>query len=97
MALDHAVEQRAGGNVWHGRALAALAMNAVLRVQVLQAPHIAEGDLAAMTRMEQEMAASERAPARPSARWQASCPRRHPLSSPRRPLRLIDLPASTRS
>ena len=60
VALDHAVEQRAGGNVWHGRALAALAMNNVLRVQVLQAPHIAEADLAAMTRMEQEMVASER-------------------------------------
>ncbi|MBP7778799.1 MAG: hypothetical protein KA371_16910 [Acidobacteria bacterium] len=60
-ALDRAVEQRDGGDVWHSQALGARAINAVLRVQVLQAPHIAEGDLAAMTRMEQEMAASEAA------------------------------------
>ncbi len=60
VALDHAVEPRDGGTVWHGQALAALAMNAVLRVQVLQAPHIAEADLAAMTRMEQKMADSEK-------------------------------------
>lgn len=41
-------------------AFAARATAAVLQIQVLQAPHIAESDDAAMTRLEEEMAASER-------------------------------------
>jgi hypothetical protein len=40
-------------------ALAAKAVTALLDIQVLQAPHIAEAEDAAMTRMEEEMAAAE--------------------------------------
>ena len=40
-------------------ALAATAVAAVREIQVLQAPHIAEADDAAMTRLEQQMAAAE--------------------------------------
>jgi hypothetical protein len=40
-------------------ALAARAAAAVLQIQVLQAPHIAESDDAVMTRLEEQMAASE--------------------------------------
>jgi len=40
--------------------LAARATEAILDIQVLHAPHIAEAEDAAMTRMEQSMAASER-------------------------------------
>jgi len=42
-------------------ALAARAITSVLEIQVLQAPHIAESEDAAMTRMEQQMAVSEAA------------------------------------
>ena len=41
-------------------ALAARAIAAVLQIQVLQAPHIAESDDVVMTRLEEKMAASER-------------------------------------
>jgi hypothetical protein len=44
---------------WHAKALAASAMAAVREIQALQAPHIAEADDAAMTRMERDMTASE--------------------------------------
>jgi hypothetical protein len=42
---------------WRAEALAAKARGALLDVQVLHAPHIAEGDLGAMDRMEAEMSA----------------------------------------
>lgn len=58
-ALDKAVAT--AGNDGHCRsaALASRAMNALLRIEVLQAPHIAAADLTAMTRMEEEMNALE--------------------------------------
>lgn len=60
-ALDRAVTQSASADLWQGQALTWRATSAVFRIQVLQAPHIAEADSAAMTSMEQEMAASETA------------------------------------
>lgn len=44
---------------WHVAALAAMALAAVRQIQVLEAPHIADPDDAAMTRMETQMAAAE--------------------------------------
>jgi hypothetical protein len=46
-------------DTWRMKALAATAIAAVREIQVLQAPHIAEADEAAMTRMEKQMAAEE--------------------------------------
>jgi hypothetical protein len=46
---------------WRVEALAATAVGEVREIQVLQAPHIAEPDEAAMTRMEKRMASSEAA------------------------------------
>jgi hypothetical protein len=46
-------------DTWQVEALVATAASKVLEVQVLQAPHIAESDEAAMTRIEQRMATSE--------------------------------------
>jgi hypothetical protein len=58
-ALERTVMAGDDKRGWQSQALAARAVSAVRRVQVLQAPHIAEADLAAMSRMEREMAASE--------------------------------------
>jgi hypothetical protein len=44
---------------WHVKALAASALANVRQIQALQAPHIAERDDAAMTALEQQMAAAE--------------------------------------
>jgi hypothetical protein len=44
---------------WHVRAVAASAIGSLRDIQVLQAPHIADPDDNAMTRLEQRMAASE--------------------------------------
>lgn len=44
---------------WHVKALAATAVSAVREIQVMQAPHIAEADDQAMTRIEKQMSASE--------------------------------------
>jgi hypothetical protein len=44
---------------WRSRALVAQATSAVRAIQALHAPHIAEADLEAMTRMEEQMAKSE--------------------------------------
>lgn len=46
-------------DTWHVKALAATAVAAVREIQVLQAPHIAEANEAAMIGMEQRMAALE--------------------------------------
>jgi hypothetical protein len=56
-----AVAQAGGQNEWRVKALAATAIARVREIQVLQAPHIADPDDAAMTRMEQAMAAAEAA------------------------------------
>jgi len=45
--------------VWHVKALVATAVSAVREIQLLQAPHIAEADDEAMTRIEKRMATSE--------------------------------------
>jgi hypothetical protein len=44
---------------WHVKALVADALSAVREIQVMQAPHIAEADDQAMTRIEKQMASSE--------------------------------------
>jgi hypothetical protein len=56
-SLDAAVGEGAGGP--RAEALAARAQNAVLDIQVLHAPHIAEADDGAMTRLEERMAKDE--------------------------------------
>jgi hypothetical protein len=48
-------------DTWRVKALAATAIGAVREIQVLQAPHIAEADEAAMTRIEKQMATEEAA------------------------------------
>jgi len=48
-------------DMWRAKALATAAVASVREIQVLEAPHIAEADDAAMTRMEKEMAALEAA------------------------------------
>jgi hypothetical protein len=48
------------GDAFHVKALAASAVAAVREIQALQAPHIAESDDAAMTRIEARMTAAER-------------------------------------
>jgi MinD-like ATPase involved in chromosome partitioning or flagellar assembly len=56
--LDAAVHSRATGDACQIERLASQAHNAVLEIQVMQAPHIAEPDDAVMTRMEGQVAAS---------------------------------------
>jgi hypothetical protein len=46
-------------DAWQVKALTAAALSAVREIQVLQGPHIAEADDAAMTRLEERMASSE--------------------------------------
>ena len=46
-------------DTWRVKALAATAVAAVREIQALQAPHIAESDDAAMTRIEKRMTAAE--------------------------------------
>jgi hypothetical protein len=58
-SLDAAVRAATPANVCCADALATRAVVALLEIQVLQAPHIAEAEDAAMTRMEAEMAAAE--------------------------------------
>jgi hypothetical protein len=58
-SLDAAVRAAPSANVCSADALAARAVVALLEIQVLHAPHIAEAEDAAMTRMEAQMAAAE--------------------------------------
>jgi hypothetical protein len=58
-SLDAAVRASASANACRADALAARAVVALLEIQVLHAPHIAEAEDAAMTRLEAQMAASE--------------------------------------
>ena len=53
-AIDRARAVEAGDD-WHATALALKASNALLQIQVLDAPHIAEADLEKMAQMEKEM------------------------------------------
>jgi hypothetical protein len=57
-SLDAAVRAAASANRCCADALAARAVVALLEIQVLHAPHIAEAEDAAMTRMEAQMAAA---------------------------------------
>jgi hypothetical protein len=60
-SLDVLVKSAASARVCCVEAVAGRAGAAVLEIQVVQAPHIAEADDAAMTRMEEQMARSEAA------------------------------------
>jgi len=60
-ALEAVAPRDSTADKWHVEALVAKAVTAVREIQVLQAPHIADPDDAAMTRMEKRMAASEAA------------------------------------
>jgi hypothetical protein len=59
-ALEAVAGVTAGEPNWRVQALVAQALAAVREIQVLQAPHIAEANDAAMTRMEAQMTASEK-------------------------------------
>ena len=59
-AVNAAASAAAGADRWHARALAASAIAAVREIEVLEAPHIAESQDAAMTQMEASMAAAEK-------------------------------------
>ena len=60
-ALEAVAPLDAAEDTWRVKALVATAVATVREIQVLQAPHIAEADEAAMTRMEKRMATSEAA------------------------------------
>jgi hypothetical protein len=57
-SVDAAAHKTARSNAWRARAAAAKALAAVLEIRVMHAPHIAEAEDAAMTRMEEQMDAS---------------------------------------
>jgi hypothetical protein len=59
-ALESVAHTSPAKDVWRVKALTATALSAVREIQVLQGPHIAEADDAAMTRLEERMASSER-------------------------------------
>jgi hypothetical protein len=58
-SLDAAVRAAPAANLCCADVLAARAVAALLEIQVLHAPHIADAEDAAMTRMEAQMAAAE--------------------------------------
>ena len=58
-ALESVARTSSAKDDWQVKALTATALLAVRQVQVLQAPHIAEADDAAMTQLEERMASSE--------------------------------------
>lgn len=58
-ALETVTRLNPANDTWRTKALAATAVASVREIQALQAPHIAEADEAAMTRVEQRMAAAE--------------------------------------
>jgi hypothetical protein len=58
-SVDAAAGSAAPVDRWRAEAIAARARAALLEVQAVQAPHIAESDDGAMTRMEEEMGRSE--------------------------------------
>jgi len=57
-AIESAASKAPAPDAWHAKALSAGAVAALRQIQVLQAPHIAEADDEAMTRMEAQMKAS---------------------------------------
>ena len=58
-ALESVARASPAKDAWQVKALTATALSAVREIQVLQAPHIAEADDTAMTRLEERMASSE--------------------------------------
>jgi hypothetical protein len=60
-ALEAVASSGAAGDPWQVRALAETALASLREIQVLQAPHIADPDDSAMTRLEERMRASEAA------------------------------------
>jgi hypothetical protein len=60
-ALETVIAAVPAKDTWRAKALAATAVASVREIQVLQAPHIADPDDSAMTRLEQRMASSEAA------------------------------------
>ncbi len=58
-SLESLARSSPAQNSWQVKALASTALSSVREIQVLQAPHIAEPEDAAMTRIEKQMAASE--------------------------------------
>jgi len=58
-SLEAAAKMASPADAARVDALAARAIASILEIQVLQAPHIAESEDAAMTRMEEQMATSE--------------------------------------
>ena len=58
-SVEAVVPLDAAKDTWRVKALAAMAVASVREVQVLQAPHIAEADDAAMARVEKRMATAE--------------------------------------
>ena len=62
-------------DTWQVEALIGTAVSKVREIQVLQAPHIAEADEAAMTRMEKRMATSEAAARRALEKLASLAPR----------------------
>jgi hypothetical protein len=60
-SLEASARSALGDNAWRSKAQVATAVAAVREIQVLQAPHIAEADDTAMTRMEGRMSTEEAA------------------------------------
>jgi hypothetical protein len=60
-AVEAVTPSDAAKDSWRIKALAATAVASVREIQVLQSPHIAEADDAEMTRLEKQMATSEKA------------------------------------
>ena len=58
-ALESVARTSPAKDAWQVKALTATALSAVREIQLLQGPHIAEADDAAMTRLEERMASSE--------------------------------------
>jgi hypothetical protein len=58
-ALETVVPAAPANDSWRVKALVAMAVASVREIQVLQAPHIADPDDSAMTRLEQRMASAE--------------------------------------
>jgi hypothetical protein len=58
-SLESIARSAPAAEAWHVKALVATAVSDVREIQLLQAPHIAEADDEAMTRIEKQMASSE--------------------------------------
>jgi hypothetical protein len=73
-SIDMAIRAEAAKDTCCAEAAAARARTALLEIQVMHAPHVAEADDAAMTRMESQMTASATAARRALEELQAALP-----------------------